>query len=452
MRQRSLLPVTLALLATCQRSAPAQERPRQPAPAPATAVTADVPVTTPTSPVAPPSPPPPARREPMNVILLTIDSLRADMPWAGYPRPIAPFLTRLEAESVSYTRAYALSSYTSMSVGGFLGGRLPGELRRDGYFFGTYPRSVVFFPERLQEAGVRTFGAHAHGYFRARRAGFDQGFDHWELLPNLRWDPTTDVEITGDRHAAAARRLFSDPQNTSGRFFAWFHFMDPHDQYREHPGISYGRRLRDRYDGEVTYTDQQLEGLVTWIRQQPWASRTAIIVSADHGESLGEHNHYRHGFQVWQQLIRVPWFFVVPGARARRVEVPRSHIDLAPTVLDLMGVAPEPEFTGRSLVPEILGAAAEERDVWVDLPRTSNNDRRRVLIHGRHKLTAYGDDHRFELFDIEADPEEAHNLSREQPELFREMVARYRAAQSGFRDEHPYACRNLQGAPPGRGW
>jgi choline-sulfatase len=74
------------------------------------------------------------------VLLLSVDSLRADMPWAGYPRPIAPFLTELESQGGGRTRkAYALSSYTSQSVGGFLGGQVPSELRRDGFFFGTYP-------------------------------------------------------------------------------------------------------------------------------------------------------------------------------------------------------------------------------------------------------------------------------------------------------------------------
>jgi len=385
--------------------------------------------------------------------MLSVDSLRADMPWAGYPRPIAPFLTELESRAVSYTRGYALSSYTSQSVGGFLGGRLPSELRRDGYFFGTYPSRVLFFPEKLHAAGVRTITAQAHGYFRRDKAGFYQGFDVYEMLPGLHWNATTDVDITGDRHAALARRLLSDPANTSGRFFAWFHFMDPHDQYQRHPGVApYGRTLRDRYDGEVTWTDTQLREFVTWVQQQPWGARTAIIVTADHGESFGEHGCYRHAFEVWQQLVRVPFFFVMPGARPRRIDVPRSHIDLAPTILELLGAPPEPEFTGRSLVAELYGAEAPERDVWVDLARTSNNDRRRALIHGRHKVIAYGDDSRFDVYDIEADPGETTNLRRTDRATYDAMVARYRAAQSAFRVENPYSCRTLTGSPPGRAW
>ena len=384
--------------------------------------------------------------------MISIDSLRADMPWAGYPRPIAPFLTRLESESVSYTRAYAASSYTSQSVGAFLGGRLPSELRRDGYFFGTYPNRVLFFPERLQAAGIRTIAAQAHGYFRPGHAGFEQGFDTWRMVPDLHWNATTDVDITGERHADLAIRLLSDSANTAGRFFAWFHFMDPHDQYQAHPGINYGRRLREHYDGEVTFADQQIERLVTWIRAQPFGARTAIVITADHGESFGEHGHYRHAFQVWQQLVRVPWFFFVPGVAPRRIASNRSHIDLAPTILELFGLPPEPEFTGRSLVPEFRGGAPADRDVWVDLARTGNNDRRRGLIHGQYKLTAYGDDSRFELYDVEADPGELTNLARTRPDVYAPMVQRYRDAQPGIRNEHVHGCGTLTGAPPGRGW
>src|SRR6185503_12331823 len=132
----------------------------------------------------------------LNILFLTVDSLRADMPWAGYERPIAPNLTEFEKRAVSYTHAYALSSYTSMSVGGLLGGRYPGEMKRDGNFFGRY-RDNKMFPERLQAAGVRTLAAHAHLYFRKGAAGFDKGFDVYEMVPGLKWNATTDENITG---------------------------------------------------------------------------------------------------------------------------------------------------------------------------------------------------------------------------------------------------------------
>ena len=193
------------------------------------------------------------------------------MPWAGYPRPIAPRLTEFASHAVQYTHAYSLSSYTSMSLGGLLSGRLPGELKRDGFFFGTYTKDDLFFPELLQKAGIHTAAAHAHGYFK--NTGLEQGFDAWELVPNLKWNNTTDENVTSPQLEGIAERLLSDSRASSSRFFAWFHFLDPHDKYMPHEGISYGKTLRDKYDAEVTYTDQYIGKLLDFVAAQPWAAR-----------------------------------------------------------------------------------------------------------------------------------------------------------------------------------
>ncbi len=399
----------------------------------------------PPAPKAPAGPP-----RDLNLLLITVDCLRADMPWAGYPHPIAPNLTALEKKAVSYTHAYSLSSYTSMSLGGLLGGRYPGEMKRDGNFFGKY-RDNVMFPERLQAAGIRTMTAHAHLYFRKEAAGFQRGFDIYELVPKLKWNSTTDENITSPDLEAMAEKMLGDPANTEGRFFAWYHFLDPHDQYLRHPGVElFGHKARDLYDGEVTFTDSYIGKLLAFVEKQPWASRTAVIVSADHGEVFGEHGQYRHAFELWEPLVRVPLMFVVPGAEPKHIEEKRSHIDLAPTILDLMGVSPE-GMEGKSLVPEIYGTAKpEERDIVIDLPRTSDSDRRRCIIHDRYKLIAYGDDARYEVYDIEADPEESKSIQKSDRAKFDEMVALYKAKKKDIQDTKPYACRTLKGAPVGR--
>ncbi|MBW2457995.1 MAG: sulfatase-like hydrolase/transferase, partial [Deltaproteobacteria bacterium] len=173
----------------------------------------------------------------LNVVVIFVDAMRADMPWAGYPRDIAPNLTALEKQSVSYTRAYALSSYTAMSDAGFLAGRYPGELKRSGYFFSAYPDDELFFPELLQPAGVRTLAAHAHFYFE-KKAGFHQGFDDYRMVPDLDANNTTDKNVTSPQHVALAQTMLSEKANTGGQFFAWFHFMDPHDRYGTHEGFT----------------------------------------------------------------------------------------------------------------------------------------------------------------------------------------------------------------------
>jgi len=361
------------------------------------------------------------------------------MPWAGYPRAIAPRLTELEKRSVSYTRAYAMSSYTSMSLGGFLGGKLPSEMKRNGFFFGKYAEDNVLFPELLKKAGVRTLSAHAHGYFSS--AGFDQGFDRWEIVPGIIFKNETDPNVTSPQHEAIAERLLGDPALDTTRFFAWFHFLDPHDQYVSHEkdGIPpYGKTLRDRYDAEVTFTDRYLGKLLDFVAEKPWGKRTVIIVTADHGEAFGEHNMYAHGFELWENLVRVPLFFFVPGAEPRHIDVPRSNIDLAPTILALFDVAPDPGMEGKSLVGELFGAPAEPRDVIVDLPMTSDNDKRRALVVGKQKIVAYGKEEALKLFDLEKDPDEKSPITR--GEAFDAMAKRYRELAKAIKEVPPTAC------------
>ena len=375
----------------------------------------------------------------LDVIVISVDSLRADMPWAGYPRAIAPRLTELEKRSVSYTRAYSMSSYTSMSLGGFLGGKLPSEMKRSGFFFGSYAKDNVMFPELLQAQGVRTMSAHAHGYFSS--AGFDQGFDVYQVVPGIKFDNTTDNNVTSPQHETMAEKILDDPKLETGRFFAWFHFLDPHDQYLSHEkdGIPpYGKSLRDRYDAEVTFTDRYLGKLLDFIAAKPWGKRTAIIVTADHGEAFGEHNMYSHGFELWENLVRVPMFFVVPGAAPRHIDTPRSGLDLAPTIAELLGVPIDPGFEGKSLVAELRGAAAEPRDVVIDLPMTSDNDKRRAIVRGDLKIVAYGKDELLRLYDVKADPEEKAPITK--GESYDEMAKAYRAFARTVKEVAPTSC------------
>jgi arylsulfatase A-like enzyme len=369
-----------------------------------------------------------------NVVLLSIDSLRADMPWAGYPRAIAPHLTEFEKSAVSYTKAYSVSSYTSMSLGGLLGGRLPSELRRSGYFFGTYQRDV-FFPKLLQQAGIHTMGVMAHMYFKA--AGFEQGFDDWQIVPGVTFDPNTDRDVTSPQSEESAEKLLGDAANASRRFFFWAHFLDPHDLYMRHQGIDWGSTPRDRYDGEVTFTDGHVGKLLDFIASQPWVSRTVVIVTSDHGEEFNEHGMTRHGFELWQTLVRVPLMIRAPGAGARHVDVPRSAIDLAPTILELFGVAPDPSYEGKSLVAEVYGGPAEARDVVVDLPMTSDNAKRRALIHGDSKLLCFDNDSFCKLFDVDKDPLERSPIKGGD---LPEMRDRYEAVLKRIKEVPPYAC------------
>jgi choline-sulfatase len=404
--------ISLAALVACARK-PTPSPATDAGPGPTPSATGAAPAGSATL-VAPAANAPPARpAEPLNVILLTVDSLRTDVPWLGYGRAIAPNLTKLAAESVVYERAYAASSYTAKSVATMLSGRYASTLYRDGRFFTRYADSNRFLAEVLHERGVRSFAWHGHLYF-GRNSGFEQGFDAWRLVPGIKFDPETDNDVTSDKMTELGLSLLQ--ANSSGQFFAWAHYMDPHDQYLRHAGApEFGKKARDRYDSEIWFTDQHLGKLLEWAKTQPWWSKTAVIVTSDHGEAFGEHAMYKHAFELWEVLVRVPLFVHAPGVAARRIAERRSHIDLAPTILELMGVDRPKEFQGRSLVPELHGAAPESREpILCELAEDSHNPPRRAAILGRFKLIEF-ERGRTALYDIVADPGETRDLSASEP-------------------------------------
>jgi arylsulfatase A-like enzyme len=383
----------------------------------------------------------------MNVLVLGVDSLRVDhLPVGGAKEDVMPNLTAFEKTAVSYTHFYSVSSYTSQTLGAFLGARYPEELQRSGYFFGFYPDDELFFPELLQKAGVRTMSAQAHFYFAKEKSGFDQGFDVYELVPGLKKSNTTDENITSPAHTDLILKQLGDPANTGKRFFAWYHLLDPHDQYMGHPeGKDFGRGAEKMYDGELYFVDMHLKKIFDYVDSQPWGKKTMIIVTSDHGEAFGEHKMYRHGFELWNMLTHVPLMIRAPGVKPRRIDTPRSGIDLPATILDVFHVAPDPSFHGESLVPELAGGEAAPRDVISDLARTSDNDRRRSLIRGNWKIIEGGDADGFQLFDLAADPEEKTDLARKEKAKFEEMREALKAANKNIKDRCPKNTEKLKG-------
>jgi len=381
----------------------------------------------------------------LNVVLISIDTLRYDLGFAGYDRPVSPNIDALAARSTVFDRAYALASYTGKSIGPMLIGKYGSETHRNWGHFNKFTEEDTFLAERLKRTGVRTMSVHGHRYF-GDFGGLDRGFDVVDMTAAPPKDAPWDVDnkATSPAITDAALALLAKPENTAGRFFLWAHYLDPHADYLRHEdGPSFGKSARDLYDGEVAFTDKHIGRLLDAIKAAPWGARTAIIITSDHGEAFGEHSMYRHGFEVWEVLVRVPFIIHVPNAKPSRVTTRRSLIDLAPTVLELMRAPLPPPPTdaatndflsGSSLVPDIFlapGAGPEERDVLVDMPGGPYNDARRSLIHGDLKLTISGGV-RFELYDLAADPEEKKNLWNSP--VAKEMEARYAVTKARLRE------------------
>ena len=376
---------------------------------------------------------------PMNVLLITVDSLRADMPWAGYDRPIAPRLEALQAKSVYYPRAYSTSSFTSKSIPGLLTGRVPSELSRTGSFFTKYLEPKDFLCTSLAAQDIPCLGGHAHAYFGKGQSGFESGFRDWQLVKGIAFDYQTDPYITSDKLTALAESMLGAPDlGTAKPFFAWFHYMDPHDLYQPHADSPhFGKRPRDLYDEEVFWTDSWIGKLLDFVAEKPWSANTAIVVTADHGEMFGEHGMTRHAHEIWEELVRVPLFVHLPGTAPRTIETPRGAGDLVPTFADLLGATPPPNLRGTSLVPELRGASAPDRDIVVDLPEDEFNERRRALVHDHWKIISFGNDARFSLFDLKADPKESNDLAKRRPDAFEELRVRYKEMSARIVESAP---------------
>jgi arylsulfatase A-like enzyme len=176
-----------------------------------------------------------------------------------------------------------------------------------------------------------------------------------------------------------------------------------------------------------------------------------LIISADHGEAFGEHGMYKHAFELWENLTRVPLIIHGPSVVARRIEQRRSHIDVAPTILELMG-APIPEdFAGRSLVPEIRGGAPDDREpILLELTEDSHNPPRRALLLGDLKIIDFGRG-RFELYDVKNDPGELKNIAAERKDDLQRMKQALEQKYSKLEVVAPYGGMKLKEGGTARG-
>lgn len=390
-----------------------------------------------------------------NVIFLTVDTLRPDLGFMKYGKPTSPNLDQVAEKGTVFEQAYSMASYTGKAVGPMLIGKYPSETNTDFSHFNTYFESNVMLAERLRDAGVRTFAGMCHWYFR-NPTGLKQGFDVWDTSAIPPGMGDNDNVVTSDRMADLALKLLQNPDNTSPsstkedgdkrRFFAWFHFFDPHAQYVAHEGAPdvsskgpFGA-ARTLYDQEVWYTDKHIGRVLDYVASQPWAEDTAIVMTADHGEAFFEHGMSWHGSELWEELVHVPLFVYVPGAEPRRVSQKRSHIDIVPTVLELMGV-PLPEdggLRGTSLLDDVyLPSDAEhaERDVYIDMPQGPFNSVRRAHISGPSpgmKLIHSGG-YNYQLFDLAADPDEKKDLSRDKA-LRDEAIGKMNTFRGGLKE------------------
>jgi arylsulfatase A-like enzyme/Flp pilus assembly protein TadD len=348
---------------------------------------------------------PPAADAPRpSVLLVTLDTVRADH-LAAYGRKQAatPRLDALAARGVRFETAIAVAPLTAPSHASVLTGLLPPRhgVRDNGAF--VLPSNLPVVAERFAHAGYAT-GAFVSGFPLDRRFGFARGFTVYDdRLPrgdDRRRAPY--VERRADRTTDAALRFLGE--SGARPFFAWVHYFDAHAPY-EPPAPFAERFAAAPYDGEIAFVDEQLGRLLDAVANRP----CYVVVTADHGESLGEHGEDTHGLFVYDATLRVPLVVAGPGLGPRVSDVLARSYDVAPTLLDLAAIEALSPIDGRSLRPALEGRAMSDEPAYSESLFAQLNLGWAPLFAWRtrdHKLVAAP---RSELYDVAADPGETQD-------------------------------------------
>jgi arylsulfatase A-like enzyme len=389
-----------------------------------------------------------------NVLLITIDTLRLDRVGAfGGPSGLTPRLDRLASEGLRLTRTYSSAPLTLPSHTSIMTAVSPPVhgVRTNGLF--RLGPAIPTLATVLKSAGYRT-GAFVGAFVLDARFGLNRGFDVYDDRYGEKHagDPTEGAErraedvikpatawiLRGETAPSTPTRgtAPSTPApGTAAPFFAWVHLYDPHEPYRApEPYAS----QHEPYDAEVAYADAMVGRLLDDLQSAGQLERTLVVVTSDHGESLGEHGERTHGVFVYDATMRVPWI-VWAGSRLPKASTDAlvRLIDVGPTMLDLVGVPAPSSFEGRSVLSEIggrtqLGQAPAARTAYIeamDANLTRNWAPLTGIVSGASKFIELPIP---ELYDLASDPKEATNLFTRDAERARTLGALLRESASAF--------------------
>ena len=349
------------------------------------------------------------------IIVLSIDTLRADhLPAYGYKKVKTPAIDALAADGVVFERAYSHAPQTLPAHASLLSGRLPFETGvRDNVGF-TVKSSERMLPQMLRDRGFTTGGV-VSAYVLRKETGISRGFDFFddEMPPSSPELSIGQVQRDGAQSVGIAERWL-DSIGTS-RAFLFLHLYEPHKPYT--PPERFAEYAP--YDGEIAYTDELVGRLVRYLKSHQLYDRSTIILLSDHGEGLGDHGEQEHGLFVYDEAIHVPLIIKQESnvGAGRRVADLVQHVDLVPTILDLVKAPGSGGFRGRSLKPVLEGTGR--------LPATSvYSEALYARYHfGWSELTALTDDRyryikapREELYDLQRDAGERANVADERPQ------------------------------------
>jgi arylsulfatase A-like enzyme/Tfp pilus assembly protein PilF len=292
---------------------------------------------------------------PLNILLITIDTIRADhIGCYGYEKIKTPNIDQLARKGILFENAFTPIPITLPSHASILTGTYPTfhGVRNNGTY--AMPESVISLAEILKEKGYVT-AAFVSAYVMDKRFGLDQGFDVYN--DDLSGDEDRGF-LDKERRAEAVTQATIKwlKEANPAKFFLWVHYFDPHMHYNPPPPFS--EEYKDNlYDGEIAYTDHWLGILLNTMHQLGLDENTLIVLTGDHGEGLGEHKEKTHGIFIYDTTLQVPLILTYPKLfpHPKRIEPLVRLIDIAPTILDLAEYKPYKDMQGISLIPVIQG-------------------------------------------------------------------------------------------------
>jgi len=369
-----------------------------------------------------------AAAKPRNVLIVSIDTLRADHVGAyGYAGARTPTLDALAKRGLRFAQASTVTPLTLPAHSSLLTGTFPARhgVRDNGGFYLADENETL--AETLKSRGYRT-GAFVASFVLDSRWGLAQGFD--EYFDDF--DLSSSASAALDEIQRPAEPVVDRVMQWLGRdvaqpFFAWVHLYDPHTPYAAPEAFrnAFSPSITGAYDAEIAYADYEIGRLLAHLSTLGQLERTLVVVLGDHGEALGEHEEPTHGFFLYDEVLHIPLIIAGPGVTKRVVPDQVRIVDVMPTVLDLLGVPIPPRVQGATLVPAMRGEPLDLvafAETW--FPRYHYGWSELMAIRdGRYKFILAP---KRELYDVVADPHEQHDLSKDE-------AARATAAERALR-------------------
>jgi arylsulfatase A-like enzyme len=358
----------------------------------------------------------------LNVLLVTVDALRADrLSVYGNRRNTSPRIDRLAREGILFAHAYAQASTTYNSLPSLFTGLYPTNLPRDYHsararsqkrHVYTLTEEAPLVTELLKARGYVTHAVTTIGLLK--NLGLDRGFDVYDK---------TSVDVRKAKQVTSKANAFL--ASAKQPFFLWLHYDEPHDPYETHSEYHFGNSDLDIYDGEIAAADTQIGLVLDQLDRSNLAEKTLVVLTADHGEEFREHGGQYHAEKLYRELLHVPLLLRAPGLAPREERQMVELVDVLPTLCEALELHENcASFDGQSLWATLAGQRDEGfgfRGAYAEVMMRAGVLQRRSLLTDEYRFNVYSDAQVQWLFDVRADPSERNDVAVSRPAALSSM-------------------------------